>query len=323
MLKLSELKKYVNEALSKGTNFALYSLPMSSEIHFLPTDDAKISFWVVSWLQRHSQRIELSDNATATIKEPLHSTPKSLYLSSVKVITEKCGEGKVVYSRVLEGETDANWGDVAAQMFQTFPGCFCFIYHIKRVGTWMGATPEPLLRYDRLTGRFATISLAGTRAVGTRGQWDSKNLQEHELVVSYITNKLRSLGLAYEVSTRQEVRYGNISHLCHHIAGYCQESDIPKIVDALNPTPALCGTPKDKAITMIEELEDHPRLCYGGLIGIDDGRHIDIFVNLRCLHLDGRKYWLFAGGGITAQSVPQEEWKETEAKMAFFTEVLK
>jgi isochorismate synthase len=86
---------------------------------------------------------------------------------------------------------------------------------------------------------------------------------------------------------------------------------------ALHPTPALCGTPTDVALKVIRETEE-PRRFYGGAVGwCDDAGDGDWVVAIRCAEIsaDGLSAWASAGGGIVAESDPQDELDETSTKL--------
>lgn len=92
----------------------------------------------------------------------------------------------------------------------------------------------------------------------------------------------------------------------------------------LNPTPAVAGFPRDKAISEIDYFETHQRRCYSGIVGVHESNEWHVFVNLRCAFtaratLDGAEGWLFniyAGGGLMPDSRLDDEWDETDRKMS-------
>jgi isochorismate synthase len=83
----------------------------------------------------------------------------------------------------------------------------------------------------------------------------------------------------------------------------------------LHPTPAVCGLPKDLADEYIRTNEFHQRKYYTGYLGPWRlGGQVSLFVNLRCMEITSEEYILYSGGGITARSVPEKEWDETNQK---------
>nr|MBX2840287.1 chorismate-binding protein [Flammeovirgaceae bacterium] len=84
----------------------------------------------------------------------------------------------------------------------------------------------------------------------------------------------------------------------------------------LHPTSAVCGMPKEKSLAFILENEDYDRELYSGYFGpVNIQNKTNIFVNLRCLQISKEEIVLYAGAGITEDSNPEKEWKETEIKM--------
>jgi len=95
-------------------------------------------------------------------------------------------------------------------------------------------------------------------------------------------------------------------------------------VEALHPTPAVAGQPKEDAIRFIKELEPHDREYYTGFLGpINKDREIDLFVNLRCAKITPTSLSLYVGGGITLDSDPADEWDETRWKAESLLKILK
>ena len=116
------------------------------------------------------------------------------------------------------------------------------------------------------------------------------------------------------------VQVANVQHLGTQLMGKLSEPHI-HVLDAalaLSPTPALGGFPRDKALQLIAQYEGMDRDKYGGAIGWFDARGNGVFaVAIRCAQFNDSRTQarLFAGGGIVADSDPQEEFAETQAKL--------
>ena len=93
----------------------------------------------------------------------------------------------------------------------------------------------------------------------------------------------------------------------------------PKVLNAfaiLYPTPAVCGLPKGAARDFIVKNEYAPRQYYSGFVGpLDPNGETHLFVSLRCMRIAEGECFLFAGGGLLADSDQEAEWRETEDKM--------
>ena len=349
MLKgIPHLLPVINNALRAGATFAVCAPPGDDRFRvFLPDCPASAPssavFEIGPWLMPYSRRITIgnevsSDEARrrletlpdAPASSPLfssYSTPQSLYIANVSSIIASCRrrKGKSVYSRVITGKIadGMTWATLFEALCQTFPQTFRFIFYTSGTGGWMGATPELLLHADFTAETFRTVALAGTRPRSVR-PWDTKNIHENLFVSRYITAKVRHAGLRACVSPPYNVAYGTeIEHLCREISGTLPAGEYEQLFDAINPTPALCGFPKQRAIADLKRYEPHSRGCYGGFVALRDSREISAFVTLRCIQFGGPLMRIYAGGGITSESVPAKEWTETESKCTFFRRYLK
>mgnify|MGYP000805966984 FL=1 len=321
----------IDTSLECGEPFALIMLPGEQQPFIWtagknPGKDMHIH--IAPWLAEEGSVIHnlAPGPQTSVMTMCQTSTPASHYLAAVKDISERCRtrNGKSVYSRVICGTTDEaiGWGQRADEFFSRFPDTFRFIYFTPATLGWMGATPEILLNFDKRSGRFSTMSLAGTRPSSAAGSWDDKNVEENNFVTEYIVAQLQDIAEEIKVSPANGLRYGSVVHLLHTRSGKADKESIPALIKAINPTPALCGIPKADAIKDISELELHDRNCYGGYIAVDTPDRFIAFVNLRCVQFSGSRFCAYAGGGITGASIPEDELAETNAKLSRLLPVL-
>lgn len=261
------------------------------------------------------------------------STSKADYVEQVKRIVGnlRSRKGKTVLSRVkcgrLPEDAAANrcWTRVLKSYFSINPGTFGYCYFTPLTGAWLGASPEMLLGVDFGSNRFMTMSLAGTRPLNSGHEntpWDEKNMYEHGLVTDFIMTSLTELGLAPECGPLHTKNLPSLQHLCNVITGNLQDASPRDIISRLNPTPALAGYPVEMALDEIGRNEEHPRLCYGGYVALEDRNRLDAYVNLRCLHFHGDSYCMYGGGGLTEDSDPEQEWCETEVKMSVLERII-
>ncbi len=201
---------------------------------------------------------------------------------------------------------------------------YVYLFHTPQTGTWLGSTPEILLSG---TGNdWKTIALAGTIFPDSnRNSWDDKNYREQELVSSYLSDQLAVFDISPEQNGPYTVKAGELAHLRTDFKfNLPPDPAIGSLLKALHPTPAVSGLPKDKAYGFIRENEEYDRLYYSGFLGmLDPGKQTDIYVNLRCMHIEKSSLTLFAGGGLLASSSIEEEWEETEHKMKTMLGILK
>lgn len=226
--------------------------------------------------------------------------------------------GKTVFSRLISFRSSSSPLDAALHYFSNFPQSFRALYFTRATGLWVVATPELLLHSDG-HGRFSTMSLAGTRwDCPLTEPWDRKNIEEHEYVTSHIVTCLAGMGLDVAVGPPETLEFGRVQHLCERVKA-SGKAHFSSVLSALSPTPAVCGTPLPQAMNRIHYFETHVRYCYGGWLMLREGHSQTAYVNLRSALItpDSKKgyiYNIYAGGGITASSIPLDEWNEAGNK---------
>lgn len=338
----TQLLLALSKCLSEGIPVALYRRS-GGDVVFLAdnSSDKTLSqrrFVITPWNKPFSESIELKDTLTAQdvlssdgdkkanamLTDMPESTDYDEYISNVDSLIErlKVRGGKTVISRVITGEPDnLNIAEVAERLFETYTDCFCHIYFHPSTGLWIGATPELLLHGEKQSRRFATMSLAGTKRDGE--SWNQKNIDEQQIVTDFILEVLNPLAASIEISTRKNLKYGMLSHLCTEIAGaLADDCTFEDVLDVLSPTPALAGYPRRDALNDISSIEKHDRSCYGGYVTVDDSKTTDSFVNLRCAWICDNRYTAYAGGGITAMSDADAEWNEASAKASHIINII-
>jgi len=248
-------------------------------------------------------------------------TEKDAYMEQVETIKGSISTGtfqKAVLSRieVIEGEHISVIPEIYQTLCDKHPNSFVYLFK-RDEHFWMGASPEPLMRLR--DGIASTVSLAGTRPFAKKHQdvnkWTLKEVLEQEYVTRYIHDVLRDFGIRdYRVSSPYVKKAGNLAHLCTDFSfGFdTSNGQLWNFVDAMHPTPAVAGQPKDDAIRFIKQFEPHKRDYYTGFLGpVNRNDCTDLFVNLRCLKICSKYLLLYIGGGITLDSDPEEEWDET------------
>ena len=147
-----------------------------------------------------------------------------------------------------------------------------------------------------------------------------KNQVEHRVVIDVVHDTL--LPWASYLDWEPEpsiVTVANVQHLGTRLEGMLSQPGptVIELVRALHPTPAVGGFPRDAALALIERVEGFDRRRYAGAVGwVDAAGNGEWAVALRGAELaaDGRTARLTAGGGIVADSDPEAELAETQAK---------
>lgn len=348
----SSVERCIGICLDKGIEFAICLPPGDKKARiFIPAagnDHAGGTvFEIGPWLAPYSGRISVggetdvasalrflehapadAQNASPSFSLPRTSTRKETYIEEISKVIESCRRrgGKTVFSRVICGEAATqSWPAIFTSLCGTFPDTFRFIFHTKATGGWTGATPETLLDVNLGDNTFGTMAFAGTRRQSPDpAPWDAKNIRENRYVSDFIVSRIESLGMEAQTGPLETVTYGsNIEHLCRRISGRLPHgAGFRQLLDAINPTPALCGTPIDDAVNDLNRHESHNRGCYGGFVALHGKNRFRAFVTLRCAAFTSGHFAIYAGGGITPDSEPMKEWDETEAKSLFFRQCL-
>ncbi len=94
------------------------------------------------------------------------------------------------------------------------------------------------------------------------------------------------------------------------------------MIEALHPTPAVCGTPREVAADLIAQAEETPRGLYSGFVGPVGPEGVSLYVNLRTASFSRATVTLWAGGGLLAASEEETEWLETCAKTQTIERIL-
>ncbi|MDB2606903.1 chorismate-binding protein [Zobellia sp.] len=276
-----------------------------------------------------------------------HLEQKEFHLQIVKKGIAEIEVGnfdKVVLSRCIKTEVDREPLSLFRTLLLQYKAAFCYVWYHPKVGMWLGATPEILLTMQNR--KLTTMSLAGTQNYKNEEnpKWGNKELEEQQLVTEYILNALNTKVLGLERTPTESVRAGMLMHLRTKISGNAKQENLGAIIEALHPTPAVCGMPKDKTKAFILTNENYDREFYTGYLGelnfkIERSRNnrprntennvyrsvsknTTIFVNLRCMQVKGNTVHIYVGGGITKDSDPEKEWKETVAKSKTMLKVI-
>lgn len=267
------------------------------------------------------------------IKNNFQTTQKEDFISMVEKTVAKIKSSeyqKVVLSKVKTAPKPIDFqpGEFFIKLCGKYPAATIYLLQTPEIGCWAGATPETLLVINNDMGR--TMSLAGTQKASNQSiesyHWSEKEMEEHELVTDFIETQLNDCGIQnHKKSKRENLQAGNLIHLHTKFEFPLEETknNIGKLISLLHPTPATGGLPKQKAVEFILQTEIHDRSYYTGFLGpINLQNKTNLFVNLRCVQFFDNEYTLFSGAGITAPSVAENEWNETENKFKTMEDVI-
>jgi menaquinone-specific isochorismate synthase len=254
------------------------------------------------------------------------SIPDVAWLEAVAGAITSIGAGRL--DKVVLARDYAVWSKerfdprrVLRNLEQRFPDCFVFA-----VDGLLGASPELLARISDRT--VESVALAGSarrsadpvedEQIGKALLSSDKDRREHEMAAASVG---RVLGEMCERMLRDPepvlVELANVRHLATRFRGKLSERrSVLDIAGRLHPTAAVGGHPTDAAIDLIRLLEGMDRGRYAGPVGWMD-RHGDgeFAIALRCAEISGARARLFAGAGIVAGSLPENELEETRLKL--------
>lgn len=237
--------------------------------------------------------------------------------------------GKVVPSR--KEVVPLQVGEIPSlftKLLAAYPEAFCYVIYHPQVGLWMGATPETLIALEGHT--LQTMALAGTQVNHGREEvyWGEKEKEEQAYVTDFIVDKLKPWSDAIQVSKPFTKRAAKVMHICTSIEAQLKQDDVQTLVEALHPTPAVCGMPKSAARDFLIREEGYARKYYAGYLGElnyttpQNQSTTQLFVNLRCMEIEKDQVNIYIGCGVTAESDPTSEFVETVNKSTTMKKIL-
>jgi anthranilate synthase component I len=195
----------------------------------------------------------------------------------------------------------------------------------------VGASPEILVRQERdAAGEAVTVRpIAGTRPRGGTVEQDKqleadlladpKERAEHVMLIDLARNDIGRIAQTGTVKVTEAFgieRYSHVMHIVSNVEGRLRpDLSALDVLRASFPAGTLSGAPKIRAMELIDELEPSERGIYGGAVGyLSFAGDMDVAIAIRTGVIKDHTLYVQAGAGVVADSVPELEWKETEAK---------
>lgn len=195
----------------------------------------------------------------------------------------------------------------------------------------VGASPEILVRHEHSPeGEKITIRpIAGTRPRGATPEADKameeelladpKERAEHLMLIDLARNDIGRIARTGSVKVTEAFvveRYSHVMHIVSNVEGLLKEGTSNlDVLKASFPAGTLTGAPKIRAMEIIDELEPVKRGIYGGACGyLSFAGDMDVAIAIRTGIVKDNTLYVQAAAGVVADSVPELEWKETEAK---------
>jgi isochorismate synthase len=343
---MSSLLSLINHHKKAGTGFAIYRWPDEQNLHYLSGVHNKKThngFPFVAFdpnseksllLQRdvyfnapsldailnHLKVAECDDQPLGLSKEA--GTTKEFYKKGYDIIQSDIQKEKIqkaILSRKITADLDlSNLNELFQKTLATHPSAMVYCFYHPISGLWIGASPELIVRQEGK--QFKTTSLAGTKS-SENTVWGQKELDEQKIVTSFIISNLNSINSKYTLGDLKTVKAGNIYHLKQLIEFELTQGKLLDLVNRLHPTPAVGGHPKEAAYATIGKAEKHNREYYCGYLGEINKVDARLYVNLRCIKVCDNRMEIFVGGGITKDSIIEDEWLECERKASGYLEM--
>lgn len=261
-------------------------------------------------------------------KANTYSTSKEAFLGTVEKAIAAIKSGdlyKVVPAKIkcIDLPDNFDLASVFLSLCEAYPNAFINCFYSEKTGLYIGASPETLIRTKG--DEFFTMALAGTqKAKGENplknAAWTQKEIEEQALVSRYIVDCFKKIRLReYKEIGPKTTIAGGLLHLKSEFLVDMKATNFHQLgsvmLELLHPTSAICGMPKNQALNFLQSEESFDRAYFSGFIGpVNMDEETTLYVNLRCAKLANKKTWLYAGAGITEDSVPEKEWEETELK---------
>ena len=275
-------------------------------------------------------KISASYNDKKLVKKTIKSNiSKKQFLENVKKAKKYIQIGdifQVVLSQRFETKLTKKPLSIYKKLRLTNPSPFMFYFNFNDFQI-IGASPEILVR---LRDNKVTIRpIAGTRPRGKNLSEDNfykkdllsdkKEISEHLMLLDLGRNDIGKISKINSVKVTEQFKIEKYSHVMHIVSNVTGEFDKKKSkYDTLMagfPAGTVSGAPKIRAMEIIDELEKNKRKIYAGGIGYFSANgDFDTCIALRTALAKNGKYYVQAGAGIVADSIPEKEFQETVNK---------
>lgn len=255
--------------------------------------------------------------------------PRDDFLSSIRKSKEYIKAGdifQVVLSQRFERPTDVEPFDIYRALRVINPSPYMYYLDTGKAGI-VGSSPEILVRLEE--GKIVLRPIAGTRRRGETEvadasledelRKDPKEIAEHIMLVDLGRNDVGRVSMTGSVKVTEMLtveRYSHVMHLVSNVEGDLKQGlDAFDVLAACFPAGTVTGSPKIRAMEIIEELETTKRGPYAGAVGyFSYSGNMDTCITIRTLIIKDGMVYVQAGAGIVADSEPEKEHMETVNK---------
>lgn len=255
-------------------------------------------------------------------------------VNKAKVYIKKGDIIQAVLSQRFKVKIKIGSFDIYRRLRSLNPSPYMFFLKFKDA-TLIGSSPEMLVRCEN--GIIQTRPIAGTRPRGKTEEEDTrlkkellsdkKEKAEHIMLVDLGRNDLGRVSLKGTVKVTEFMnieKYSHVMHLVSEVTGRLDSSyDIYDVLRACFPAGTVTGSPKIRAMEIIDELENIKRGIYAGCVGYFSFSHnLDTCITIRTIAVKGDYAYVQAGAGIVADSIAKNEYYESVNKARALIEAM-
>ncbi len=282
---------------------------------------------------------QLTYSVSAPVVRPTQSHPlerefaKTDYIAAVQRAKELIASGDFMQVQIGQ-RIKKRFTESPLSLYRALralnPSPYMYYYHFGDFHV-VGASPEILVRQEQVEGqqKITIRPLAGTRARGATPEKDKaaevelvqdpKERAEHVMLIDLARNDIGRIARIGSVKVTEAFsveRYSHVMHIVSNVEGELVDGmSCMDVLKATFPAGTLTGAPKVHAMELIDQLEPSKRGLYGGACGyLSFAGDMDVAIAIRTGIIKDQMLYVQAAAGVVADSVPELEWKETEAK---------
>jgi anthranilate synthase component 1 len=280
-------------------------------------------------LERLRQPMEIPAHHGAVAHQPQSNFGEATFLQAVAKAKRYIFDGDIMQVQISQRLTRRFAAEPLAlyRSLRTLnPSPYMFYFDFRDFHV-VGASPEILVRQE---GRKVTLRpIAGTRRRGATPEEDRalaeelisdpKERAEHVMLIDLGRNdvgRIAEIGSVKVTDTMVIERYSHVMHIVSNVEGTLKpELDAIDVLRATFPAGTVTGTPKVRAMEIIDEMEPVKRGIYSGAVGyLGFQGDMDLAIAIRTGVIKDQTLHVQAAAGIVADSVPESEWQETNIK---------